>query len=247
MRKSSCLNNVVFVALLAIGFGLSSYFWFKYFVRGRSIGTPALVGRSLADARALSSDSGLLLDPDPTQDRHADGVARGAVVWQNQRPGTLVKRGTRIIVGRSLGPLVLRVPDLEGQSPRTALLDFSQLNLRLGYVANLPWSGTPGIIAADPPEGTVVPAQRAISLLSGGNPAPRRWVMPDLIEKELDPVRGSLDARGLHVAQVRYEPYPGLPDGRIIRQYPLAGAPVSAKDAISVVVSRQEQVGFELP
>ncbi len=245
MRKG-CFNNLVFVLLLAIGFGVSSYFWFKYFVRGRSIGTPSLVGRNLADARALSSDSGLLLDPDPARDRHSDRVPRGAIVWQNQRPGTLVKRGTRMIVGRSLGPLILRVPDLEGQSPRTALLEFNQLNLRLGYVANIPWEKD-GVIAADPPEGVVVPAQRAIALLSGTSPPPRRFVMPDLIEHEAEGVRASLEAKGLRVAQVRYEPYPGLPDGRIIRQYPPAGAPVSARDAIALVVSRQEQVGFELP
>jgi beta-lactam-binding protein with PASTA domain len=245
--RKGCLNNVVFLVLLALGFGLSSYFWFKYFVRGRSIGTPALVGRSVTDARALSSDSGLVLQADPARDRHSDTVAPGSIVWQNQRPGTLVKRGTRIIVGRSLGPLILRVPPLEGESPRTALLRFNQLNLRLGYVANLPMRGKPGIIAADPPEGMVVQVQRPISVLSAVDPLPRRWVMPDLIERELEPVRAALESRGLPVAQVRYEPYPGLPDGRIIRQYPAAGAPVSAKDAISLVASRQEQVGFELP
>lgn len=245
MRKG-CLNNLVFVALMAIGFGVSSYFWFKFFVRGRSIATPPLVGRSLTEARALSSDSGLVLDPDPARDRHSDRIPRGAVVWQLQRPGALVKRGTRISVGRSLGPLILRVPDLEGQSPRTALLEFNQLSLRLGYVANVPWEKD-GVIAADPPEGVVVPAQRPISLLAGVSPPPRRYVMPDLIEQEADPIRAALEARGLHVAQVRYEPYPGLPDGRIIRQYPLAGASVSARDPISLVVSRQEQVGFEVP
>jgi beta-lactam-binding protein with PASTA domain len=244
--RKGCLNNVFFVVLLAIGFGVSSYFWFKFFVRGRSIGTPALVGKSLPDARALSSDSGLVLDPDPARDRHSDAVPRGAIVWQNQRPGTLVKRGTRIIVGRSMGPLILRVPDLDGQSPRTALLEFNQLNLRLGYVANLPHGGPPGVVAADPPEGMVVPAQRAISLLSAFPPLSPRFVMPDLIEREAESVRIALEAEGLRVAQVRYEPYPGLPDGRIIRQYPVAGAPVSARDAISLVVSRQEQVGFEL-
>ena len=246
MRKG-CLNNVVFLVLLAIGFGVSSYFWFKFFVRGRSIGTPALVGKSLPDARALSSDSGLVLNEDPSRDRHSDAVQAGAVVWQNQRPGTLVKRGTQIVVGRSLGPLILRVPDLKGESPRTALLRFNQLSLRLGYVANLPRGGTQGIVAADPPEGVVVPAQRHISLLAVVEPPPRRWVMPDLIEREIDPVRAALEVQGLRVAQVRHEPYPGLPDGRIIRQYPVAGAPVSARDAVSLVVSRQEQVGFELP
>jgi len=43
---------------------------------------------------------------------------------------------------------------------------------------------------------------------------------------------------------VKFESYPGLPDGVIIRQYPLRGSPVSARDAITVVVTRQEQGGI---
>lgn len=242
-----CLNNAVFVALLAVGFGVSSYFWFTFFVRGKSIPTPSLVGRSLPDARAISSDSGLLLDLDPSNERHSDQIPRGAIVWQNQSPGTLVKRGTRLIVGQSLGPLVLKVPDLAGESPRTAVLELSRLNLRLGGVAHLPRRGEPGILAADPPEGTVVGGQTSVSLLGAVEPPPPRYVMPDLIERDLERVRTTLEIRGLRVAQVRYEPYPGLPDGRIIRQYPPAGAPVSARDPITLVASRQEQVGFDQP
>lgn len=249
MRPSlkGCLTSTIFLAVLAAGFGVSSYFWFTFFVRGKSIPTPPLLGRSLPDARAISSDSGLLLDVDPSNERHSDQIPRGAVVWQNQSPGTLVKRGTRLIVAQSLGPLILRVPDLGGESPRTAILEFSRLNLMLGAVAHLPRRGTTGILAADPPEGTVVSGQTPVSLLDGVEAPPPRYVMPDLIERELESVRTALELRGLRVAQVRFEPYPGLPDGRIIRQYPLAGAPVSARDPITLVASRQEQVAFEQP
>ena len=48
----------------------------------------------------------------------------------------------------------------------------------------------------------------------------------------------------LTISTVKFESYPGLPDGVIIRQYPLRGAPVSARDAITVVVTRQEQGGI---
>jgi beta-lactam-binding protein with PASTA domain len=43
---------------------------------------------------------------------------------------------------------------------------------------------------------------------------------------------------------VKFEGYPGIPDGIIIRQYPLRGAPVSSRDPISVVVSRQEETAI---
>jgi beta-lactam-binding protein with PASTA domain len=46
------------------------------------------------------------------------------------------------------------------------------------------------------------------------------------------------------VATVKYEAYPGIQDGIIIRQYPLRGAPVSSRDPISVVVSKQEETAI---
>ena len=46
-----------------------------------------------------------------------------------------------------------------------------------------------GIVAADPPNGTVVPAQTPVSLLVGVPPAPASYVMPDLIDRPLDEVR----------------------------------------------------------
>jgi beta-lactam-binding protein with PASTA domain len=96
------------------------------------------------------------------------------------------------------------------------------------------------ILAADPPKQTVVQAQTPVSLLIGAPPAPRTYVMPDLIDKPLDQVRPSLEVRGLVVSTVKFEAYPGIPDGIIIRQYPLRGAPVSSRDPITVVVSRAE-------
>jgi beta-lactam-binding protein with PASTA domain len=65
--------------------------------------------------------------------------------------------------------------------------------------------------------------------------------MPDLIDRRLDEVRPALESRGLNVATVKFETYPGIANGIIIRQYPLRGAPVSTRDPISVVVSRQEE------
>ncbi|MFN2442090.1 MAG: PASTA domain-containing protein [Thermoanaerobaculia bacterium] len=245
MRARGCLNNLVFVGLLAVFFGLSSYFWFKYFVRGRSIATPALVGQPLTDARAISSDSGLLLEVDQSRERHSDEVPRGGVVWQNQRPGQLVKRGTRIIVAPSLGPLILRVPDVTGQTARAARLQSGQLGLTPGPVADLPRAGPPGVLATHPPVGSVVAAEMPVSLLAGVELPPVRWVMPDVIDQPLEPIRAALEVRGLRVAQVRFEPYPGISEGTIIRQFPLPGSPVSSRDPISLVVSRQESARSE--
>ncbi len=243
--KRGCLSNFLF-GLVAFGvFGVSSYLFLNYFIRGRSVSTPNLVGKSVPDAKAACADLGIDLTIDSTHRRNSDKVAAGNVVWQNKDPGTtnLIKRGAAIRVELSAGPLVLRVPEMGGQTPRTALLRLGQQNLKLG---NLTYVEAPaqGILAEEPPQGTVVGAQAPVSLLVGLPSQVPDYVMPDLIDHPIDQVRPLLEAKGLNVGTVKYEAYPGIADGIIIRQFPLHGAPVSGRDAISVVVSRSDQNGI---
>jgi serine/threonine-protein kinase len=249
--KRGCLDHLLFGVLLVLAFGGSTYFWFTFFVKGRSLPTPNLIGRSVTDARAIAQDLGVELVVDETRRRNSDKVPVGNVVWQNRTPGatSFIKRGSMIRVELSAGPLVLRVPDLTTQSAGTAMLRLGQQNLKMGAVTYVE-SDAKGIVAADPPNGTVVPPQSDVALLVSVPPAARPYVMPDLIDHRLDQVRPRLESRGLNVATVKYEAYPGIPDGIIIRQYPLRGAPVSSREPISVVVSRQEEtrvIGAEAP
>jgi beta-lactam-binding protein with PASTA domain len=243
--KRGCLVNLLLTAVILTAFGFSSYFSFNYFIRGRSVSTPNLVGKSVADARATCLDLGLVLLIDEQHRRSSDKIAAGSVAWQNKTPGTtnLIKRGASIRVELSGGALVLSVPELAGQTPRTALLRLGQQNLKLGNVALID-SLAQGIVAEEPPQGTVVAAQTAVSLLVGVPPAPPVYVMPDLIDQPLDAVRASLSAKKLNVSAVKFEAYPGIADGIVIRQFPLRGAPVSSRDAITVVVSRAEPGGI---
>ncbi len=242
--KRSWFANLFFLFLLLAVFGGSTYFWFTFFVKGRSLPTPDLTGKSVADARAIVSDLGVSLNVDESHRRNSDKVPVNHIVWQNRSPGTasFIKRGTTIRVELSAGPLVLLVPDLDGESQGTSVLRLGQQNLKPGNLAYIDARGGPrGVLAADPPKGTVVQAQTPISLLVAVERAPTAFVMPDLIDRPIDQVRPSLEARGLQVGTIKYEAYPGIADGIIIRQYPLRGAPVSGRDAITVVVSRQEE------
>jgi beta-lactam-binding protein with PASTA domain len=244
--KRGCLDNLLFGALVVLVFGISTYVWFTFFIRGRSVSTPNLVGRSVADAKAICSDVGLNLVVDNQHRRNSDKIAAGSVAWQNREPGTtsLIKRGTTIRVELSAGPLVLRVPELLGQTPRTAMLRLGQQNLKLGLVAYVEAPKQQGILAEEPPQETVVAAQTPVSLLVGVAPAGPAYVMPDLIDQPLDVVRPTLETHGLVVSNVKFEAYPGIADGIIIRQFPLRGAAVSARDPITVVVSRQEETAI---
>jgi beta-lactam-binding protein with PASTA domain len=243
--KRGCLGTLVFAALLLLAFGGSTYFWFTFFVKGRSLPTPDLTGKSIADARRITSDLGVDLEVDATRKRNSDKVPVGHIVWQNRTPGatSFIKRGSLLRVELSAGPLVLRVPDLAGATSGTSMLRLGQLNLK---VANVTYVETDarGVLAAEPPAGTVVAPQTGVALLVGVPPAAPQYVMPDLIDRRLDTVRPALETRGIKVSNVKFETYPGIPDGIIIRQFPLRGAPVSSRDPISVVVSRQEETSI---
>jgi serine/threonine-protein kinase len=247
--KRGCLANILFIAILFVVFGGSTYFWFNFFVRGKSLPTPNLIGKTVAEAKAICGDLGVTLNVDTRARRNADKVLAGSIAWQNRTPGAtnLIKRGTAIRVELSAGPLVIRVPDLDGTSAGTAMLRLGQQNLKLGNLAYADAANANGIVAADPPKGTVVAAQMPVSLLvSVPTPAPP-FVMPDLIDHPLDEVRPYVEAHGLKISTVKFEAYPGIRDGIIIRQFPLRGAPVGARDAISVVVSKQEEGIIEQP
>jgi beta-lactam-binding protein with PASTA domain len=246
MKVRGCLARLLYVFVLCVVFIASSYFWLGFFIRGKSIPTPNLMGKSIAAARALASDVGLALIVDPTKSRNSPQIAVGNVAWQNRTPGNLIKRGSRLYVGQSLGPLILSVPDLSGQSPRTALLRFSQRNLRLGSVTYFDAAGA-GIVAEDPPKGTVVSGQTAVSLLVALPPNPPAFVMPDLIDEAVDLIKPVLETNRLTITNVKYEAYPGIADGIIIRQFPLPGAPVTPRDPITLVVSKEDQSNIVEP
>jgi beta-lactam-binding protein with PASTA domain len=244
MRRG-CLQNLLFGVVLLIAFGVSTYFSFTFFVKGRSLPTPNLVGRSIAQARAIARDLGVNIVIDENRRRNSDKVPVGNIVWQNRTPGatSFIKRGSTIKVELSAGPLVLRVPDLHGQTSGTAILRLGQQNMKLGTLAYVETSAN-GVLAADPPAGTVVAPQDGISLLIGVPHMAQQYVMPDLIDRPLDQVRPALERRGLVIGTIKYEAYPGIADGIIIRQDPLRGAPVGTRDSISVVVSRQEETSI---
>ena len=245
MKAGGCLGNFLFACVAVLAFGFSSYIWFTFFIRGKSVSTPNLIGKSVTDAKAFCSDLGVSLSVDPERRRSSDKIAAGNIAWQNRTPGAtfLIKRGTTIKVELSTGPLILRVPDFGGERAGTAVLRLGQQNLKPGSITYVD-SSQQGILAADPPKGTVVAAQTPVSLLVGAAPAPATYIMPDVIDHPLDEVRPYLEGHGLVVSTVKFEAYPGIRDGIIIRQFPLRGAPVSARDPITVVVSRREETAI---
>jgi beta-lactam-binding protein with PASTA domain len=65
------------------------------------------------------------------------------------------------------------------------------------------------------------------------------FVMPDLVYQDYNRVRSFFESRGFRLGSVKFEAYEGAGDGTILRQFPLAGHPLSRRDAISLVVATE--------
>ena len=120
---------------------------------------------------------------------------------------------------------------------RTAHLRLQQEGLAVSTLAE--------IRSADYPAGTVVsqfPAARStatqVALLVNRGERGATYVMPDLIGVNGERGADILRARGFRVAVVSRQPYPGVPPGVVLRQYPQAGFQIAPGEPISLEVSR---------
>jgi beta-lactam-binding protein with PASTA domain len=102
-------------------------------------------------------------------------------------------------------------------------------------------SGAPGAVVGQQPspEETVAP-ETAVDLLVAAPGSGEIYVMPDVVYRDYAEVRRFFERRGFRLGNIRFESYDGVAEGVILRQYPLAGHPVSRRDAIALVVATAE-------
>jgi serine/threonine-protein kinase len=205
-------------------------------LRTREVKVPDLAGRSLNDATTQLEDLGLPVKVDEA--RRADlKMAAGRIVAQEPAPGGTVRKGRTVRVWLSAGARVARVPNLVGESERTAELQLQQGGLGVASVAEIRSNDQPPdvVVAQEPPANATA---TQVALLVNRSDRGATYVMPDLIGVNGDRAADVLRAKGLRVAVVGRQPYPGVPAGVVLRQSPQAGFQVAPGEPISLEVSR---------
>ena len=205
-------------------------------LRSRDVIVPSLSGKTVNDASAALTSSGLNLKveearrPDPV-------VPAGRIITQDPEPGARTRRQRSVKVWVSAGPRITQVPMLIGESERTAQLRAQQDGLTLLPEAEIRSADYPvgTVIAQTPPEKTNA---EQVSLLVNRGERGTTYVMPDLIGVNGDRAADVLRASGFRVSVVGDHPYPGVPAGIVLRQSPQGGFQVSPGDPISLEVSR---------
>ena len=137
----------------------------------------------------------------------------------------------------SSGPSAGSVPSLIGQSERGARARLQEDALGLSRISEMRSSryASDAVVAQEPPpmgSGTIV------SVLINRGERGATYVMPDLIGVHGGSAAEVLRARGFRVTVVGQHPYPDVPPGIVLRQFPRTGFQIAHGEAISLEVSQ---------
>lgn len=229
-------------------FAASLYVTVRTVFVGRELSVPDVTGMPLEEAREILNRSDLYLEV--TAERFDETVAAGAVRAQDPPAGTTIKPHRKVRLSVSLGAIQVEVPDVRGQTLRTAQIALQREGLPIGHVTFAHVGSVPGdtVMAQDPLPADVKPQDDGkapvrtgwdgrVDLLVSRGPEERQFIMPDLADRPIGEVRQFAERAGLRLGAVRIERVPGVSRGRVVRQYPRAGYPVGRHDIISLVLS----------
>lgn len=136
------------LAMLAVAL-LSAFITMRLAIHGREVDVPAFQGLPIADAQRRAASKGLGLT---VENRfYSTVIPAGRVLSQLPAPGVTVRRDSQVRIAESLGSQRVSIPDVVGQSERSATITLRRLSLDLGTVSHIPSTGAPDTILAQTP------------------------------------------------------------------------------------------------
>lgn len=242
LRAINRFFNIVLGALAMIVVALTSAFIsMRLAIHGREAKVPNLTGLTLEDASQDARALGLRLT---LEDRfYANNTPAGLVLAQSPAPGTTVRRQWAVRVTESLGPQQVSIPNLIGQSERTASINLRRLSLNLGTIAYMQSPGDPGIVLAQTPNPNASGVDRPrVSLLLSQPEASQTtaaFVMPSLTGLPLMSAAARASAAGLRIvsAEEIKQPTPASATPSPTTASPVASTPASTPTATATPIA----------
>ena len=199
-----------------------------------SIVVPPVVGLRFEEAERKLAEAGLKAALG--ESRPSLTAPRRYVLAQTPAAGTAVGSEVAVTLDVSAGQVRARVPAVVGMSRDNAVAALRTASLEIGQVVERPGREARGTVLSSQPEaGQQVPQGTPVELVVSAGPS--ELLMPDLVGRELFEVRNTLEQLGLRIGDTQYDSTSALPAGLVVSQVPLAGAPVTAADHITIRVS----------
>lgn len=205
----------------------------------KTVTVPNLISRPIEEAVELLRPLNLGLQK--ISDRYDRRFAPGTIIQQLPSPGLTVREGKNIRVILSRGGEIIFVPDLSGQSLRSAEVTLRRVGLALGEISQS-YSLTVEkgkIIRQLPPAGTAVSKESLVNLVfSLGTPPAGLLLMPDFLNKDVSEALRWTEENNLKIKQEE-DISSTLPKGTILKQIPSPDTVISKGSEIKFVVSGQ--------
>ena len=234
--------------VLIVVFMASALTAMRFAIHGRQTNVPKIVGMTPRDAENTLQSNGLVLDQ--TDRFFSAEIPEGRIVSQVPPPGERVRRGWHVRVAESMGPQRVAIPDLTGDSERSAEINIRRRGLELGNmaVASLPDATPDQIVAQSPPANAVNISAPKVSVLVAATEDRKSYVMPDLRGRTEDDAVTAIVGAGLKVGSITSQPVAGAdvnapetqPAGTrtILKTVPGPGQRVWDGQAIALEVTR---------
>ena len=227
---------MVLAAALAATYLLFAVSSMRIALRAREVAVPDLRGRTVADATTILTEVGLTVKVDEAKQLDPK-IPADRILRQEPAGGVTTRRQRSVRVWLSSGPRVVTIPELSGETERTAQLRLQADGLAVVGLDEIRSNEYPAdaVVAQTPPPQT---RGTEVALLVNRGDRSTTYVMPDLIGVNGDRAGELLRSRGFRVAVVGEQPYPGVPAGIVLRQTPQAGFQIAPGEPISLEVSR---------
>lgn len=236
------LFQVTMLALLLMAVAMTSAIMTMHFaIHGAEVTVPNLHGMTLGEAGERTAALGLGMHVESRL--YSADVAEGRVANQTPAAGTVVRRGWRVWLTQSLGPLRRGIPNLVGMDQRMAAIAIRRAGLDMGAVAQMPWpDAQPGTAMAQSPQANAPDvASPVVNLLVAAEMPPAAqngMVMPDVQGQLFTAAALALSRAGLRVAPVKEQAAPGMATGIVIGQNPPAGYRVDPTMPVTLTVAK---------
>lgn len=217
----------------------------RFAIHGRQVAVPQLLGLTPDDAEKTAEEFGLSLKVD--RQFYSPTIPAGKIVSQTPEVGAKVRRGWRVLVAESLGPVRVSPPDVIGESERAAAINIRRRGLQLGDEATVSTSakeyGT--VVAQNPPANSTSVTSPNVSLLTAGPARPQAYVMPSFVGSPVASATKALNDAHLHVGNLTAMPdipgdaaplYPIGPASVILSQTPAPGQRVQEGQPVNFEV-----------
>jgi beta-lactam-binding protein with PASTA domain/tRNA A-37 threonylcarbamoyl transferase component Bud32 len=208
---------------------LAAIVW--WMAAGQYFPVPAVADMTISTAKADLANTGLVAVSGPA--RHSNTVPAGEVIATEPAAGSRIAHGGKVTLITSLGPVLVTVPPVTGQSLAQADHALRAAGLTPAPPSYQASASIPQgvVISTDPVAYTHWPQDKPVHLVvSAGAP------LPNFVGQQIGDAQGAASSGGFSINQVA-DNSSQQPAGTITRQSPAPGTPVTSGEVVTVWVS----------